>query len=315
MFKQLVILTLLILMFFLIQCGHLKDAKQAFQNNNYQKTIVLCEQAVKADSSDIQALTLMARSYRKLKKFPKALQIIVRAKKINPESVAVKKEALSIHLDYGLKFSLEKENEKAYRQFISAFYLDSTHQEVLIHLADLSMALGHLERAESLYEKLIEKNSKSANWHEKMEEIGNRKSKAQGFYEKALVHYKKNQLKSTKMDLDKALKTNQDHRDAQYLYFLTEGRLFLKKGSKNKLWDAIELFGKAMTLKNDLPEPHFYMAQCYEKKDDEFVNAIDEYQKALDLDPSGRLAPTCKKKIQALKKRKDKLDKFWGRKK
>jgi len=307
---------LLTSMLLLFHCGHLKDAKKAYQNNDYQKSIALCKQAIQADSTDIQAYVLTAQSYRKMEEYTKAFQAIVRAKQINPESSAMKKEALLIHLDFGKHYLSKKDNSGAYHQFVTAYHIDSTHYETMVHLANLSFSLGHLDRAASLYQKLVRKASNPEPFKNKMEDIQNRKNEAQSLFEKALVRYKKGQIKNAQSFLQKALKANGDHKDACYYQYMAEGRLLLKKGSRSALWDAIELFGKAAILKNDLPEPRFYMAQGYEKKDrDEFVNAIDEYQKALDLDPEGPLAPACKKKIQDLKKRKDKLDKFWGRKK
>ena len=82
------------------------------------------------------------------------------------------------------------------------------------------------------------------------------------------------------------------------------------------IWDAIAAFGKAAAIRSEVGEPHFYMARAYEKKDpEEFVNAIEAYEKALQTEPEGPFASACKKKIRELKARKDKLDKFWGRKK
>ena len=93
------------------------------------------------------------------------------------------------------------------------------------------------------------------------------------------------------------------------------GQYVYKQGAKGKLWDAIVALGNAATYRETAAEPHYYMGLAYEKKDkDEYDNAIAAYEKALTLEPNGPKAAICKKKIRDLKKHKEKMDKFWGRK-
>ena len=114
----------------------------------------------------------------------------------------------------------------------------------------------------------------------------------------------------------KAIKLKADFDDARYHLLMVEGRLEFKKATKKSYWDAIDAFGRAAALKSNAAEPHFRLAQAYEKKDpDEFVNAIDEYEAALRLEPDGPFSKASQKKVKELKARKEKMDKFWGRKK
>ena len=69
-----------------------------------------------------------------------------------------------------------------------------------------------------------------------------------------------------------------------------------------------------MTLKPESGEPHYYLAQAYEKKDRrEFDNAIQEYKIVLEKEPNGNFARQSKRKIKELTELRDRLKKFWGK--
>ncbi|HEX9974586.1 MAG TPA: hypothetical protein VGD14_21140, partial [bacterium] len=133
-------------------------------------------------------------------------------------------------------------------------------------------------------------------------------------FQKGKYFYDQNKEQSALSYLKLALNNKPDHKDATYYFHMTEGKILYRKGSKSACWDAISHYGKAMMLRTESAEPHFYMAQAYEKKDrNEFDNAIDEYQIALKKEPTGNLAGPSKKKIKDLTTRRDKLKKFWGK--
>jgi len=62
---------------------------------------------------------------------------------------------------------------------------------------------------------------------------------------------------------------NGNHEDAKYTLHLVRGRRFYKQGSVSDIWDAITEFGYASVLRPEAVEPVFYMAQAYEKKDND----------------------------------------------
>ncbi|MCK5740104.1 hypothetical protein KAH55_13010 [bacterium] len=113
--------------------------------------------------------------------------------------------------------------------------------------------------------------------------------------------------------LEVALKAKPDHKDAQYYHALSQGALLYLRGSKTQLWDAISEFGTAMTLRPDSGEPHYFMGMAYEKKNrNEFDNAIEEYQTAIQKEPEGWFVKSSQQKIKKLSKTRNVLRKFWG---
>ena len=78
---------------------------------------------------------------------------------------------------------------------------------------------------------------------------------------------------------------------------MTEGHILLKKGNKNRLWDGIEFYYKAVKLKPSLGEPHYYIGQSYQKiGTTDFDLIIESYQNAFDyyakLTKDGTAEPT-----------------------
>ena len=65
-----------------------------------------------------------------------------------------------------------------------------------------------------------------------------------------------------------ALELNNKDTTAQYNLLLVEGHILLKKGNKNGLWDAIEKYARAGSLRQTQGEPHYWMAQAYLKLGD-----------------------------------------------
>ena len=115
--------------------------------------------------------------------------------------------------------------------------------------------------------------------------------------------------------LDQAVKAKPDNKEAKYHSYLANGLFYYKRGSVGKLWDAIENFGLASSIKPEEVEPHFYMADAYIKKDDkDFENAIQEYEEVVRLAPGSELAKESQKKIEKLKAREKLLKEFWNKK-
>ncbi len=308
------ILCLLIVLPF--HCTHLNEARDAFAEKDYRQAINLCKRTIDSDSTDAEAYTLLGKSYHALDSLNLALEATKRAHKLKPNSSEILKEYTQIHIDLGDQ-ALSKENvRKALSHYSSAETLLPNHVNTLQRIADLYFGLGWLDKAQSKYENLLQLTQDSTLALAKLSEIEKRSQKAHSFYRQGLNALKRKKLQTAKLLFSKALKEKSDFTDARYHLHVTEGRLLFTKGPKSALWDAIEAFGKAASLRSEAAEPHFRMAQAYEKKDpDEFINAIDEYETALRLEPKGPFAETCKKRTRELKKRKDKLERFWGRKK
>jgi tetratricopeptide (TPR) repeat protein len=313
--KNVSLLLAIILIVFFFNCAHLKNARTAYEARDYRQVIALCREAIDSDSTSVEAYLLMGRSYRALDSLDQALMAIKSAYQLQPESPETIAELTQTYLSLGDHALSGDRKRQALEYFNTAESLNPNQPTALLSLADLHFGQGDLDIARSKYEKLASiapDSSVSA----RLAEIESRTQTASSFYDKGLTALKRNRLKTAKSMFAKAVKLKADFNDARYHLLIAEGRLQYKKATKKSYWDAIDAFGRAAALKSDAAEPHFRLALAYEKKDpDEFVNAIDEYETALRLEPDGPFSGASRKKVKELKARKEKMDKFWGRKK
>ena len=109
-----------------------------------------------------------------------------------------------------------------------------------------------------------------------------------------------------------ALELNDQDTIAQYNLFLVEGHMLLKKGNKNGLWDSIEKYTRAASLRPNLGEPHYWISQIYIKiGDTDFDLILESYEKSLSLTMNQELLSRAEKGYSETLKRKKKLDEFW----
>lgn len=110
-----------------------------------------------------------------------------------------------------------------------------------------------------------------------------------------------------------ALALNDTCRDAKYGLVMIEGLRLFKLGGRMDLWDALEQFGRAATLRPKRGEPHVWMARAYEKKDDDdFDLILERYNQALSLNLPPDLKAAAEAERTRIRERKDKLESFWN---
>tara|TARA_Y100000590_G_C15490288_1_gene927458 strand:+ start:358 stop:969 length:612 start_codon:yes stop_codon:yes gene_type:complete len=122
----------------------------------------------------------------------------------------------------------------------------------------------------------------------------------QGDYNLAINHF------------SKSLILNETSKESKYGLLLVEGRVLVKKGNKNGIWDAIEKYSKASSLYPNSGEPFYLTALAYTKLGDtDFDLILESYEKSISLELDERLRAEVVKKYEHAKKRKTKLDSFW----
>ena len=113
--------------------------------------------------------------------------------------------------------------------------------------------------------------------------------------------------------LSKSILINGDDKSTKFSLMLAEGRLLIKKGNKNGIWDAIEKFSKAAKLFPKDGEPFYWIAVSYTKLGDtDFDLILESYEKSLSLDLDQDLRIEIEKNYNIAKNRKIKLDTFWN---
>ncbi len=271
---------------------------------------------MEADSSDVQAWLLLIRSSRAMDSLDVALEESKRARNYNPESPDLLDEEAAVYLDLGDKARNANNIRQALDHYDSAERLTPDNPVVLQQIAALLLNEGRLDQARDKLTRLLAVTSDSADVNENLESILKRTEKARAYYQKGLDAYSKKTYRTAKSFFNNALKEKPDLDDARYYLHMCEGHLLYGNRDKSDLWDAISEYGNASAIRSTSAEPYYYMAKAYEKKDpDEMTNAIDAYEKAYTLEPEGPFASESKRIATELKTRKDKLDRFWGRKK
>ena len=127
----------------------------------------------------------------------------------------------------------------------------------------------------------------------------------------------KNYLNSDELSLavkhfKKSISINEEDKDSQYGLMIAKGRLLIKKGNKNGIWDAIENLSKASSIYPKKGEPFYWIAVSYTKLGDtEFDLILESYEKSLSLELDGNIKAEVEKNYKKTKNRKNKLDSFW----
>lgn len=108
------------------------------------------------------------------------------------------------------------------------------------------------------------------------------------------------------------LNYSKDDSIAQYNLFMIDGHLLRGTGKKEKLWDAIELYYKAIRVQPLNGEPYFFIGKSYQilgNKDFDLI--LESYQKALSLQLPTELKEKVEAEISLVSDREKKLKDFW----
>ena len=110
----------------------------------------------------------------------------------------------------------------------------------------------------------------------------------------------------------KAISIDPDNKDSQFGLMIAEGRILIKRGNKNGIWDAIERFSKASLIYPNKGDPFYWIAISYTKLGDtEFDLILESYEKSLSLELDENIKADVEKNYEKAKSRKNKLDSFW----
>lgn len=309
--------TILLLLLLLAGCAGMKKANDFYEQKNYQAAIEECLRAIEKDSSNAEAYFILGKSYVALNKFDEALINLQKAFRIEPKSAVTaraKKEIIKTRLFKADEAKKEKNYNIAFSEYKEVLALDSTNFQANYNLAGTYEENHWLEKARFYFEQASKLQPDNISIKHKILSIDSLTQLAEKHFEKGKTYYRQSKNISASSSLKRALTIKDDFRDANYYYYMAQGKILFQKGTKSKLWDAIEQFGKAMMLNEEAAEPHFYLAKAYEKKDrNEFDNAIEEYKIALNKEPDGPLAKQSKNKIKELTAKRDKMKSFWGK--
>ena len=122
----------------------------------------------------------------------------------------------------------------------------------------------------------------------------------------------KKDYKGAKVHFLDVLNYSNEDSIAQYNLFMIDGHLLRGTGNKEKLWDAIELYYKAIRIQPLNGEPYFFIGKAYESLGNkDFDLILESYQKALSLHLSSELQEKVEAEISLVSDREKKLKDFW----
>jgi tetratricopeptide (TPR) repeat protein len=301
----------------LLSCAGLKKASEFYQNEDYELAIKECQEAIAQDSLNAKAYLIMGKSFKALGEKDDAMASLEKASQVQPYSdvtVSAKNEIVTIKLENASEFLDQKRYNQAISTYFEIIELDSTNFDAYYKLGDSYNQNGLLDKAKFYYQKANQIRMQNQPLTNKIQVVDSLSQVAEANFQKGYKYYIANNNKLAVKYVKLALEAKADHQDAKYYLHIAQGKILYRKGSKSACWDAIEQYGKAMMIRPESAEPHFFLAQAYERKDrNEFTNAIEEYSVALEKEPNGPYAAKSKQKVNELKALRDKLKKFWGK--
>jgi len=308
---------LIILIIILVGCAATNKANKFYEAGDYENAIAECQLILKTDSLNTNAYFIIGKCYHAQGKLRQAIESLTTAYKMDPASFSsgkYKSELIKVKLQYADSLIDQENHQSALNQLKSIHELDSTNVNGLSELSDLYFDLGILGRSEIYYRKLLVLQKENQQIQQRLDAIKERTQEADKYCRLGKESFEKYQYKKAVKQSEHALDSKADHQDAKYYLAMANGAILYKKGGKSELWDAIEQFGKAMSLRPKSSEPHYYLGLAYEKKDRrEFDNAIREYKTVLEKEPYGRFAKDSQKRVKELTALRDKLKKFLGK--
>lgn len=243
--------------------------------------------------------------YRK-GKYDEAISACQAALKTNPQNY----RALVI---MGRSYYMKKEYPQAIRVLDRAYRLNPT-DEVKLELGTACLTARYLDKARECFEEMTPFSRRNEVVIEKLREIDKLQQFAEKSFRKGEKRFRKGDYQTAITFYERTLDKKADHTGAKYKKLVAEGLIQYQRGGQKSLWKAIEAFGKAAAVMPDRGDVHYWLGLAYMKKDRyDFKNPIDEFQQALNLGLDKKMIKAAKKELKAIKKRKAKMDDFWGR--
>ena len=306
-------LVLMVLIF--ISCARLKEIKQAYHQLDYYKTIQLCKEAIKKDSTDTGAWLYLAKSSIALNQMKQGLKALDQMNRLDPKFKKHRCELSILYMNLGEKAFKVKQYQKAIQYYLAAESRDPKNKELMEQTVEVAFKANWLNAAKTRYEKLIDSSEDPNVIIQKLNIIESKIQFALVEFDKGMEAYKDDLFKRASKHLESVIKTHADFFEAEFYYCMAKGKTLCGQGSGKAALEAVLLFKRASQLKPQLVEPHYWTGWAYELNNQHKTidHAVFAYNRVLKMEPDGQYAPYCKKKIKSLNQQKKKLKAFWNR--
>ena len=300
---------LVFLVFF--ACSHLKQAHEMYDSGQYRQTILLCRQALQQDSTDTDAMKLLAGSYYSLGNLDSSLIWYQTLKSTSVRDTVFANEKLArVYIGLSEKLVDEGEYYKAIKVLKSSLACDPASNKTRLLLGNVCQQAGLHEQAAEWY-RSIENTADSLTVRDKLSALQATRENASTLLENGIALKNAEKYSKAEKEIEKALAFKPDYKEAKYQLYIVKSLQLYRKGKKSGLWEAIENLGLAATLFPERAEPHYYMAMAYNKKDrDEYDNALGELKLVMEKEPDSKFAKLASAKVTELEKRRKKMNDF-----
>jgi tetratricopeptide (TPR) repeat protein len=298
-------------------CGApLKTARQQFESGAYEQSIRESRAVLAKDSTATDAYILLMKSYLKLGNLDSAETVLRIAEKTIEKTDAIHQLGFEIKQRQARQKKEQEHYQPALVFFKQALSYNPRDPETLEEIGDVYYELGYHDRALEWYTRLDSISQDSIEVAGKIDEIRAAAKTAQSRYETGLNDLEQGRIGQAVETLGQALEVKPDHGPSKYYYHLAKGQQLYNNVRGTDLWEAIEAFGNASAVRPDAAEPHYWLGMAYNKmnkKDYEYDNAISEFERVIELEPTGPVAEKAKEKLKELKKRRKLMKEFWGK--
>jgi len=131
----------------LVSCSHLKEARTSYNDGNFTKTIELCLRAVNADTLDIEAYTLLSKTYRAADSLSRAFRTIRLAGKRGLTGKSIDTESGNISLAFARQAVKNKDGLRALQYFRTALEKLPADIAIIKQMYKLNLEYGRLGKA------------------------------------------------------------------------------------------------------------------------------------------------------------------------
>lgn len=293
-----------------------KMMRDAWETNDLPLLEKLAREAIQKNPQNAYAHFMLGRVYRATGEIDSALVYYARAVRLAPQNDTCLKEWREVRLAKGDRLLKAKSPFRASKIFTELVKEDSSYFDAWQRRGLAYRALGWYDSAKVCYERALSLQPLADSLQKVLDFLDAAHVQSNLLTVKGKDLLKKKRYKRAMETLKQALEAKPDNQEAKYYYHLASGLYFYKRGGVKRLWDAIDHFGRASTLRPDEPEPRYYMAEAYLKKDDkDFENTIQAFEEVIRVAPGSSWAKKARKRIAELKKREKLLRDFWGKKK
>lgn len=301
-----------VLLLVIVACTPVKKAQKAYETGNLTETISVCRQALKSDSTNVELLELLGKTYFQMGSLDSARYFSQKAFKYDSTSSAGK-VLFDVCMIKGDSLFAQKDYRAATSTYEEALRYNRNEPGAMEKVGDCLYQRGLHDKALQQYRKTLLSTADSTSLDNKINSILEAHKKADKLVADGYSNLKRKRYKSAKSRFEKALKLKPDHKEARYGLYMSTGHIYYKEGKVGSLWDAIEQYGLAAALMPERSEPHYFMGLAYHRKDKkEYDNAFREFEKAIELEPGSEYARLAAAKLAEEQRRKKLLEDFWN---